>query len=464
MLAFGLLFLIASADSAVAAPAPDSTIVLPGRPLPCRFYSVVHDLKRDRVVLFGGRDSSGASNQVWTLSLTGDPAGWSKLEPAGPLPAPRSQHAALYDPDGDRMFVFGGFGAEDALADLWALSLGDSGRWEQLFPEGDPPKPRYSPSMVLDRRRHRALIVGGESEVWVLSLETTSRWGRLPVRGNGPGQRSGQTAVLDSTRDRILVFGGFGGNYSPLMKWTGQNPTRTHNDVWELTLGDSAEWTLLEPKTQLPPDRGFHAAGIDRGRDHMLILGGRTYYHGKVNDMWAFTTAGAPGWVGRAGATRADSSGAGSGLIVDDMRDRLLVFGGLDAPGGFEQIPLAPLQFQMPKPPSPWGPILLVEGFLAAYSCIGYIEDGEWLVGLNGLSAVFATGGAVLNSSPEVTREAQFTLGLGWLALTGVQADQVDRHAPNNEIVLGNFIGMHGVMLLTGGVEWVARKLHGPRH
>ncbi len=459
LFAFVTLSLIAANTDSVVSPIPRTG------PGPVRFYSVVHDLRRDRVILFGGRDTSGDVNHdVWVRSLADSASGWSRLEPAGPPPESRWRHAAIYDPDRDRMLIFGGVDTSRTLADLHALWLGDSLRWERLEPEGTAPAPRETPSMVLDPSRQHVLIVGGGvAEVWDLSLEPPLRWSRLEVKGKGPGVRYGQTAVLDSAQDRVLVFGGYGGNYSPLMSAMRNAPTRTHNDLWELTLGDSSVWTRLEPKGIRPEDRGHHGAGVDPARQRMLILGGGTYYHGSQQSLWAYSMSGPPRWESVKPQTEFES-GPGTRLVVDRTRDRLLVFGAMDSSDVPVEIPLASLVPKPVKPPSFWGPLLFMEGFFAAYSCIGYISDGEWLAGFNLATGGFATGGALIAPGQDVTVEGQLAGGAAWIGLGLIQLKQIDDGAPNNEIVLGNFVGLNALVLTVVGVEWVASKLHGPRH
>src|SRR5206468_3614756 len=66
----------------------------------------IYDPIRDRVVVFGGRNSYGdPSADTWVLDLRGAPQ-WTKLSATGLTP--REEASAAYDPVGDRMIVFGG--------------------------------------------------------------------------------------------------------------------------------------------------------------------------------------------------------------------------------------------------------------------------------------------------------------------------------------------------------------------
>ena len=110
--------------------------------------------------------------------------------------------------------------------------------------------------------------------------------------------------------------------------------------------------------------------------------------------------------------------------------------------------------------PSLWKGLLIAEAALAAYSSLGFIDRGEILAGANAVGGGFTAGHAIFHPGRDVTREAQLTLALGWVGLAVLQFDQVDRDAPNGDIVLGNIIGFHALALAGLGVEWVASRLH----
>jgi hypothetical protein len=88
-------------------------------------HSAVYDAVRDRMVVYGGRDENGElSSDVWALSLAD--GSWSQLIPAGRTPLPRAEHTAIYDPEADRMIVFGGATRDWRwpVGDTWVLDFG----------------------------------------------------------------------------------------------------------------------------------------------------------------------------------------------------------------------------------------------------------------------------------------------------------------------------------------------------
>jgi len=193
---------------------PAWTALVPTGTPPSRRYlqSAIYDPLRDRMLVFGGADGSTYFNDVWALSL-GDPPCWTALSPSGAPPGARCFASATYDAARDRMMIFGGANATDVLGDVWALSLGDSPAWMELAPAGTPPSPREGPTAIYDPERDRLLIFGGLgvsrfNDTWALTLGDTPAWTNLSPDGPLPSGRYGQTAIFDSERRRMVVFGG----------------------------------------------------------------------------------------------------------------------------------------------------------------------------------------------------------------------------------------------------------------
>jgi hypothetical protein len=184
--------------------------------------SMIFDTRRYRIVMFGGMRSNadGPPNldEVWSLSLRD--LRWLRLTPAGEQPPARFDHTAVYDPDRDRMLVFGGVATyvTSLFADLWALSLGNHPRWSRLEPEGEGPRGRYGHAAIYDPVAHRLLIYGGidtlgrlgpwyhpPGDVWELTLRGRHRWQELKPRGVLRIPTAWTGAAYDPVRERMLV-------------------------------------------------------------------------------------------------------------------------------------------------------------------------------------------------------------------------------------------------------------------
>ncbi len=285
-------------------------------------HSAVYDPVRNRMVVFGGASRSGFLNDVWALSLTGTPA-WEQLAPLGAAPSPRSEQSAIYDPVGDRVVVFGGrISATEEVNEVWALSLVGEPAWTMLSPVGTPPNARYGHTAIYDPLRDRMVVFGGYDGVntyqdaWSLSLSGTLAWTALAPEGASPQPRFYHTAIYDSVQDRMVVFGGF--NYS----------SGYFQDAWALPLSAATGWATLTPNGVAPSARALHSAVFDMVGDRMLVFGGETLNSIVLNDVWALSLAGAPTWTTLAPEGTAPGARYGHTAIYDSARGRMVVFGG----------------------------------------------------------------------------------------------------------------------------------------
>lgn len=140
----------------------------------------VHDAVNERFVMFSGDRGAPTCDchpDTWALELAEDPPRWVALDTPG-APVGRRNGAYALDPDGQRMFVWGGTpdGATTAPG-LWALHL-EQGReaWHQVMPSGEAPPERASGAMIYDAARKRLIMGFGNSgagnftDMWSLSL------------------------------------------------------------------------------------------------------------------------------------------------------------------------------------------------------------------------------------------------------------------------------------------------------
>lgn len=209
------------------------------RPVARSGQSGIYDPVRDRVIIFGGDPGSGSPllNDVWALSLQGAGA-WTQITPGGTPPQGRWGHTAVYDAAGDRMLVFGGSTSGGATNELWSLSLGGSPTWTPMIISPAPP-PLHLHSAVMDVARQRMILFGGNSihppnnTVWYLSLSGSPFWLFLTTTGTGPTGRTGHTAVLDQGNDRMLIWGGCTPCPEPYALTLGATPTWSVLSPWE---------------------------------------------------------------------------------------------------------------------------------------------------------------------------------------------------------------------------------------
>ena len=269
------------------------------------------------------------------------------------------------------------------------------GAWTSLPGAPVAPGLRREHGAIFDRDHQRYLIFNGRAgtyqtpyilfnDIWTLDVSGSPTWSQTPIAGAVPGERHSPQWGYDAARNRVLVFGGYGRHYptSPQYEYL--------NDVWELSLEGTPQWTELTPAGQAPSGRLAGAAVYDpmrqrfvgfggtinapvdtwvlnlRGQanwqplpiggvrpnghwgmtwvydaklDRMLIFGGSTDdgYYGANNDVWELTLRGLPQW--RKLTTSGDRPVArrSGAAIFDPLRNRMVIYGGFDAVPGSDQ-------------------------------------------------------------------------------------------------------------------------------
>ena len=291
--------------------------------------SAIYDPIGDQMVIFGGLFDDGVDfflyNDVWALSLAGTPA-WTQILPTGGPPAPRAEHVAVYDPARQAMIVHGGLDVDSGeLGDVWTLSLGGAPAWAELTPTGGPPAARGDHAAIYDPIGDRVVFFGGRApgktdEVWGLSLAGTPAWNDHTPAGAAPSARAEHTAIYDPAGERMVVFGGT--DYESIF-------SATHlSDAWALSLAGTPAWGQLVAPS--PGGLALHSAIYRPASDQMLIFGGRSPGSGSTihNWVWAYSPSATPSWSLLAPAGAPPSPRAGHSAIYDPVRDRMIVFGG----------------------------------------------------------------------------------------------------------------------------------------
>jgi hypothetical protein len=285
--------------------------------------SAVYDPDRQRMIVFGGVASDGTpQSDVWALDLTPLSENWTPLATAGNRPAPRTQHTAVYDEVNQRMVIFGGRDSRGVLLnDVWALDLaGSVPQWMQLS-AGAGPSLREEHTAIYDRANGRMIVFGGRdsggsvnNDVWALNLTRESEsWIQLTGLGVGPPQRRSHTAIYDSFNQRMITFAGVLSDNSPA------------RDVWALDLRRGREgWAKIETRGEFPPNCIEMIAAYDPLNQRMIVYGGVDSGGTVIGQTWFLDLqAGEATWSVPPGAALAASRR--DHVAVYDPRDHRLV-------------------------------------------------------------------------------------------------------------------------------------------
>jgi hypothetical protein len=199
------------------------TLTPNGTPPPALFgHNAFYDGRRNRMIIFGGRDGTRYYNQVWLLNLTGTPT-WEGPLPLDTAQAPtgRSGAQAVFDTthhiaegypyDHNRLLVFGGFKDVNFVQ----VPVSDT-LWSGEIIEG--PGPRKIMWVPIPLMTGAALCSPAHTQV-VLNNTPTN----MPTpRGDGV------MCLQGPPYHRILMFGG---------DTNGAAPGGESNELWELQLG-----------------------------------------------------------------------------------------------------------------------------------------------------------------------------------------------------------------------------------
>jgi hypothetical protein len=237
------------------------------RPRAVSDHALAYDARRGAMLLFGGRDASGAAlDETWAW----DGQDWRQLTPTGGNPPARADHAMAVDRASGSIVLFGGWGAAGLLGDTWQW---DGSGWTQQFPRTNP-DPRAAHAMASAPGGTGVLIFGGIGPGcgWIPALDDTwewrgADWHRRATTGS-PHARYRHAMALDLARDRVVLFGG---EYTAPHVNHGPPPPRINfGETWQW---DGRGWHVsLDARD--PSARVEHSIAFDGARQSLIMLGG----------------------------------------------------------------------------------------------------------------------------------------------------------------------------------------------
>jgi hypothetical protein len=225
-------------------------------------------LPGEGMILFGGSD---ADDTVLTRTWAYTNTDWLEIETTGP--PGRTYHAMAADPISGTVYLFGGnpstgSGQGDGEAsyynDLWAY---DSGGWSSITPTTAlSPSARTLADLTYDPDENRLLLFGGRSitgsllaDLWTFDFDTDA-WTELDGGGGGgPPGRMAHSLTYDGLAGNAVLAGGVDIDETLL------------GDTWLYQDG----WIEANPTTALPP-RAYHRA-VYTDDDIILVSDGEVW-------------------------------------------------------------------------------------------------------------------------------------------------------------------------------------------
>jgi Galactose oxidase, central domain/Kelch motif len=298
-------------------------------------HTAIFQASTGRMIIFGGRYLATPVNDVWALT-TGGGKRWERLDPSGTPPSPRVDAAAVYDALRGRMLVIGGRDSSGFCNDVWELSFRGRPHWRKADVVGELPIARSRHSATLDPKNDRVLVFGGQvgeweasNDLWQLSLTKPMRWTRLNTPGLVPSPRASHTASYAEDLGGIVLVGGAHPQPSPFDPSSCSQPlcVETH-DTWFLSTGKTPEWRDLTAQLTGDPPCGIegHAAAYDASTHQLFVAGGSFGYEcfGQPK-AWSLSLADMR-WSAVASARTA--LGLNASAVLDPFRHRVLLYGG----------------------------------------------------------------------------------------------------------------------------------------
>ena len=260
--------------------------------------TLAYDAAHQKVVLFGGANSSGSSNETWLWNGTN----WLQKHPAHSPPA-RSYQFMAYDSTHHYVILFGGIGGPGWLGDTWTW---DGTDWTEQHPATSPaPRSTYG-GMSNDPDVGGVVLYGGYDQT-NLYFDTWKWTGSNWVQITTTAHPSGYIPALAYSKGLggVISFADGG------------------NQTW---LFDGSDWSIQFPATS-PPGR-YEAGLASVGQGDALFGGG--YGGAFFHDTWYFNGS---NWAILSGAS--PPARGYLGMTYDAARGKVVMFGGLDETGTY---------------------------------------------------------------------------------------------------------------------------------
>jgi hypothetical protein len=280
------------------------------------------DAGGDVAYLFGGRSGATIYDDLWAFDLATET--WSEVTAGGP--AARFGHNAAWV-RGVGLVIFAGQGASGFFNDLWAFDP-ETSTWAQLTADGAVPVARYGSCAAL----------GPDGRLWISHGFTSegSRFADTRAYDFATANWTDETPVGEAPIERCLHGCWWSGDTFNL--YAGQTTgTLSLGDWWALTVGErpgTNSWAEVAIGGSGLPARNLYALTDFRGGH--LVFGGQALDGTYLGDAWLIDHDRAPG--PGPGGPPAPAGRAGAEMVTDVAADRVLLFGGRDADGTFDDL------------------------------------------------------------------------------------------------------------------------------
>ncbi|MBK8551241.1 MAG: T9SS type A sorting domain-containing protein [Ignavibacteria bacterium] len=277
--------------------------------------SSIYLQSENRMIVFGGRNSTGNLNDVWSLNLSTNE--WNNITPAsGSMPSVRFTANAVYDSLLNRMIIWSGQGSA-LYNDVWAFNFNNNS-WQELWPDGNTagaPLKRYGTAAIFDPNNRRLVNFAGFTtsgrfdDTWYFQVDSL-RW-TDQTNSNHPELRCLHSGYITPDRTQMIIYAG------------------QHNgalaDIWSLDL-NSYVWTNLTPV--IKPDGRWFSPVVNTNSNYSVIFGGQNSLS-TFGDLWKFSIDSMK-WDSVSQGVTKPSARWGHASVYIPSSDKLIIFSGAD--------------------------------------------------------------------------------------------------------------------------------------
>lgn len=288
-------------------PTPVSTPTLEAGQWSYIFY---HEGLEQIVLVNGGPERGKPADDP--LELWGwDGEQWSLIRAAENGPIWRNWPAAAYDNTRDVLVIHGGLQTRGRFDETWEW---DGKTWTQFAAPGG----REGALMAYDQARAKMVLFGGadtdmniHGDTWEWDGATWTK-----VSDVGPEPRFPGGMVYDAARREVLMYSG---HFAAL-----SGEAIDYDDLWAW---DGSSWRKILSDTPTPGHRTHAGFVYDPVTENVLLIGSGSDTF--VGDVWSWDGT---QWTGF--PTSNTPIRTGLNVAYDPKRDRFVLFGGVDRPGG----------------------------------------------------------------------------------------------------------------------------------
>jgi len=218
--------------------------------------------------------------ELWSYKLESNT--WTKLE-TNNNPEPRFNSMIVYIPGRHQLFLFGGFTANDRIADTWIYDF-ESNRWTELEPRNQP-SPRSDSCIAYDPENDVVVLYSGylvddshTQDTWIYIFEEENWILRNP--DNPPLGQYGHYIVYADSTDQLLMYPGHWSIFS-----NGEMVSHGFGgNIWEYDVVEDT-WTEHISDSN-PPGRYWGNLVYDSTDNRLILFGG----NGAIDydDTWVY--------------------------------------------------------------------------------------------------------------------------------------------------------------------------------